>query len=98
MFSTVANVDGATQFNETGSRLTLSESTLTLTDDTYQLAWLKSVNQLLGSQSNASLVMTGQLMNNDTVISEATVTDAATMRRSSRERRRRGGQKPGRCR
>lgn len=78
LFSTVANVDGATQFNKTGSRLTLSESTLTLTDDTYQLAWLKSVNQLLGSQSNASLVMTGQLINNDSVTGEATVTDAAT--------------------
>lgn len=78
LFSTTADVDGATQFNDTGSRLTLTDSTLALTDETYQLAWLKSVNLLMAGQPGATLVMTGQLMNNDSVTGEATVADAAT--------------------
>lgn len=64
-------------YNETGANLSLTDSTLILTDDTYHLDYVKAVNELLGSSEGNSLVMLGTLQNADSVAGTASVIEAA---------------------
>lgn len=65
-------------FTQTGARLTLNNSTLALTDETYALEYLKSINTLLGDQTGSRLVMMGTLLDNNIATGTATLDDAAT--------------------
>lgn len=64
-------------YNETGASMSLTDSTLVLTDDTYHLDYVKAVNSLLGTTEGNSLVMLGTLQNADNVAGTASVVDAA---------------------
>lgn len=77
LFNQDASTESTDGFNDTGSRLRISDSTLVLTDDTYQLGYVKSINQLLEGHTNGALVMTGQLVNGDTAVGTVTIADAA---------------------
>lgn len=70
--------EAATLFTQTGARLTLNNSTLALTDETYELEYLKSINTLLGDQTGSRLVMMGTLLDNNIATGTATLDDAAT--------------------
>ncbi|ECS8715977.1 autotransporter outer membrane beta-barrel domain-containing protein [Salmonella enterica] len=70
--------EAATLFTPTGTRLTLNNSTLALTDETYELEYLKSINTLLGDQTGSRLVMMGTLLDNNIATGTATLDDAAT--------------------
>lgn len=64
-------------YNETGERVSLKDSTLILTDNTYHLDYVKAVNQLISPTDGNSLVMLGTLLNADNVAGTASVTDAS---------------------
>lgn len=70
--------EAAVLFTQTGARLTLNNSTLALTDETYELEYLKSLNTLLGDQTDSRLVMMGTLLDNNIATGTATLDDAAT--------------------
>lgn len=70
--------EAAALFTQTGARLTLNNSTLALTDETYELEYLKSINTLLGDQTGSRLVMMGTLLDNNIATGTATLDDAAT--------------------
>lgn len=78
LFNNSAQAASPQGFNATGSRLVLNNSTLALTDDAYQLEYVKSVNALLGDHTGSALVMMGKLQDAAQAIGTATVTDAAT--------------------
>jgi hypothetical protein len=78
LFTHSAQAANPQGFNATGSRLTLNNSTLALTDDTYQLEYVTSVNALLGDHTGSALVMMGKLRDAEQAVGTATVTDAAT--------------------
>ena len=77
LFNQDASTDTTGGFNATGSRIRINDSTLVLTDSTYQLGYVKSINQLLEGHTNGALVMTGQLVNGDTAVGTVTLADAA---------------------
>jgi hypothetical protein len=77
LFNQDASTDTTGGFNATGSRIRINDSMLVLTDSTYQLGYVKSINQLLEGHANGALVMTGQLVNGDTAVGTATLADAA---------------------
>lgn len=77
LFNQDASTDTTGGFNATGSRIRINDSTLVLTDSTYQLGYVKSINQLLEGHTNGALVMTGQLVNGDTAVGTVTIADAA---------------------
>ncbi|HDC1790255.1 TPA: autotransporter outer membrane beta-barrel domain-containing protein [Salmonella enterica] len=78
--------EAATLFTPTGTRLTLNNSTLALTDETYELEYLKSINTLLGDQTGSRLVMMGALQANalnaqsDTLITVGNTENAGLLR------------------
>lgn len=65
-------------FTQAGARLTLNNSTLALTDETYELEYLKSIHTLLGDQTDSRLMMMGTLLDNNIATGTATLDDAAT--------------------
>lgn len=78
LFNAAASSTLPEGYNDTGSRIDFKESTLILTDDAYELEYVKAVNNLLGTDNGNTLVMLGTLQNAESAAGTATVTDAAT--------------------
>lgn len=65
-------------YNDTGTRVSFNDSTLILTDPTFELEYIKSINSLLGQTQGNTLVMLGDLKNAENAAGTASVADAAT--------------------
>lgn len=74
--STAAALPGG--FNATGKNLSLTDSTLILTDSTYRLDYVTAVNALIGAAVGNSLVMLGKIENPGSTGGTASVADAST--------------------
>lgn len=78
LFNTAASSILPLGYNDTGARISFKDSTLILTDDAYQLEYVKGVNNLLGAANGNTLVMLGTLQNAESEAGTASVADAAT--------------------
>ncbi|MDX6040965.1 autotransporter outer membrane beta-barrel domain-containing protein [Scandinavium lactucae] len=78
LFNAAASSTLPEGYNDTGARISFKDSTLILTDDAYQLEYVKGVSSLLDSAKGNTLVMLGTLQNAANVAGTANVTDAAT--------------------
>lgn len=72
-----AQAQSADGFTLAGSRIDFNDSVLALTDDSYRLDYVRSVNDLLAGKKGYSLVMTGTLVDGDRATGTTTLDDAA---------------------
>ncbi len=77
LFNSETDTDSPTGLNETASRMTFSDSTLALTDETYQLSYVKALHDMLDTTRNNKLLMMGTLLDGEQASGTASVVDVA---------------------